>query len=155
MDLHDVRMSECRKRRGFTTETDRLFLACIRPRQQHLECDSPIQFLLPGLEDHAHAATAKDGFDFVAAYNWKHDLSAEPLNMAVLGWIVVTEHLVELNADALNLLQAFADCGQKVGRVGADFSWGPLRFQYLFDELPNSQFIRHSCLPRPKAASDL
>src|SRR5437763_14238311 len=133
MDLHDVRMFECRKRPGFTTETGRLFLACIHPRQQHLEGDSPIQFLLPSLEDHSHAAAAEDGFDFVATNSWKHDLSVEPLNMAVLGWIVVAEYLIELIADALNLLQASAAQGQKVGGVGTDFFRSPLRFQYLFD----------------------
>jgi hypothetical protein len=95
-------MFECCQRPGFTTETGRLFRACIRPRQQHLECNRPIQFLLPGPEDNSHAAAAEHGLHFIARNPWKgHSVMRGRTGLARFEW--VREERVNLGLDATQL----------------------------------------------------
>ena len=58
MDLHDMGMLQTGDGLGFPAKAGQLVGCGMRPVQDHLERDQPIEPPLPGLVDHAHAAPA-------------------------------------------------------------------------------------------------
>ncbi len=68
VNLHDVRVLQLGGSLGLDVEALPLLRPCMRPGQNHLERDVPVELHVPSEIDDAHAATAQLALDDVAGH---------------------------------------------------------------------------------------